>query len=117
MPLSSLVALPVPKMDSILETVPPVSGVTCGILSITAMISDSWHKGSGDLSCFVAEESRFSGTSSLPPHSSLGPEQGCVRCGSRLEPVEFGEFIFFGKCFNCSTWIFEDDELFEDLEE
>jgi hypothetical protein len=69
------------------------------------------------MSFFNAEKSRFSGISSPTLHTSLRLEQGCVQCGSRLEPVEFGKFNFSGKCFNCSVWISEDDEVFEDLED
>lgn len=67
------------------------------------------------MSFFDAGNSRLSWVSSLPLHTLVRPEQGCVQCGSRLEPVGFKQFSFSGKCFNCSEWISEDDELFEDL--
>ncbi len=69
------------------------------------------------MSHFNAGKSRFNWTPSLVPHTSVRPELGCVQCGSRLEPVEFGKFNFSGKCFNCSEWVSEDDEVFEDLED
>jgi hypothetical protein len=67
------------------------------------------------MSFFDAGKSRFSGVSSLPLRTSVRPEQGCVQCGSRLDPAGFGKLNFSGKCFNCSELIFEDDDVFEDL--
>ena len=64
---------------------------------------------------FDAGKSRLSRVSSLPLLTSVRPEQGCVQCGSRLDPVGFRKFNFSGKCFNCSEWISEDDEVLEDL--
>jgi hypothetical protein len=68
------------------------------------------------MSFFDAGTNRLSwASSSQPLPISVRPEQGCVQCGSRLDPVKFGKFNFSGKCFNCSGWIFEDDEVLEDL--
>ena len=67
------------------------------------------------MSFFDAGKRRVSWVFSLPLHTSVRPEQGCVQCGSRLDPVGFGKFNFSGKCFNCSEWISEDDAVFEDL--
>jgi hypothetical protein len=103
-------------MSSIVKTVLLASDVTCRISSSAVMISDNWHKRSGDMSFFDVGNSRLSWISPTP-HTSIRAEPGCVQCGSRLEPVEFGKFNFSGKCFNCSAWIPEDDEAFEDLED
>jgi hypothetical protein len=42
---------------------------------------------------------------------------GCVQCGSRLEVVEFGAANLTGKCFNCTNWISDEDEEFEELDD
>jgi hypothetical protein len=67
-----------------------------------------------DMSFFDAGMSRFSWASSQPLPTSVRPEQGCVQCGSRLDPAQFRKFNFSGKCFNCAGGISEDDEVFED---
>jgi hypothetical protein len=40
------------------------------------------------MSFFDARMSHFRWASSLPLPTSVRPEQGCVQCGSRLDPVE-----------------------------
>ena len=59
----------------------------------------------------------LTGCLSLPPQTSVRSEPGCVQCGSRLEPTGFGAFNYLGTCFNCSSWLSEDDEDFEDFED
>jgi hypothetical protein len=62
-------------------------------------------------------EKRRSTWISVIARTSLYPELGCVQCGSRLEAPEFGKFNLTGKCFNCSRWVSEEDEAFDDLED
>lgn len=69
------------------------------------------------MSFFDAGKKRFNWISSLPPQTSVRAEPGCVQCGSRLEPMGFGNFNFLGTCFNCSVRASEDDETFDDLDD
>jgi hypothetical protein len=50
-------------------------------------------------------------------HTSVRPEMGCVQCGSRLEAPGYGKFNLTGKCANCTNWISDEDETFEELED
>jgi hypothetical protein len=50
-------------------------------------------------------------------HTSLRPEEGCVQCGSRLEANAVTAPDFTGKCLNCSSWVSDEEDGFEDFEE
>ncbi|HEY1857759.1 hypothetical protein [Acidocella sp.] len=69
------------------------------------------------MSFFDAGKKRFNWAPSLPLQTSVRAEPGCVQCGSRLESAAVGKLNFLGTCFNCSVWVSEDDEDFEELED
>jgi hypothetical protein len=49
--------------------------------------------------------------------TSIRKTVGCVQCGSRLESSPTDPHNHSGKCFNCQSWISEDDETFEELDD
>ena len=49
--------------------------------------------------------------------SSVRRAPGCAQCGRTLEMNELGTFNLSGKCLNCTDWVSEDDEAFEELED
>jgi tRNA(Ile2) C34 agmatinyltransferase TiaS len=49
------------------------------------------------------------------PGRSVRRPPGCAQCGSRLQMDGQGKFAVSGKCSNCLTRIFEDDEFVEEL--
>ena len=60
--------------------------------------------------------SRFTWVTAVVATTSLRPEAGCVQCGSSLEVPASGPLNLTGKCFNCMSWISDEDESFEELE-
>ncbi len=51
-----------------------------------------------------------------PVQSLLRRDAGCVQCGALLETTEFGKTSLSGKCLNCTEWVSDDEEVFEDLD-
>jgi hypothetical protein len=49
-----------------------------------------------------------------PVKTSLLPQAGCVQCGSSLDSAVKN---LSGKCLNCESWVSDEDESFEDLED
>jgi hypothetical protein len=50
-----------------------------------------------------------------PVLTSLLQDPGCAQCGAELVLNEKG-ISLTGKCLNCSEWITDEDEIFEDEE-
>ncbi len=42
---------------------------------------------------------------------------GCNQCGSRLEAIGVEPLNHSGKCANCESFISEDDEVFDELDD
>jgi hypothetical protein len=59
---------------------------------------------------------RFTWISTIA-RTSLRPEAGCVQCGNSLEMPEYGKFNLTGRCINCASWISDEDEAFDELED
>ncbi len=51
-----------------------------------------------------------------PVQSLLRHDAGCVQCGASLATNDFGKTDPSGKCFNCTGWVSDEDEVFEDLD-
>jgi hypothetical protein len=52
-----------------------------------------------------------------PATASTRPELGCAQCGNRLDQPEFGSFNLTGKCLNCTSFVSDEDEIVDDLED
>jgi hypothetical protein len=68
------------------------------------------------MSYLESGEGRFRWTVALAG-TSIRKTVGCVQCGSRLESSPTDPHNHSGKCFNCQSWISEDDETFEELDD
>ncbi len=53
----------------------------------------------------------------VPALASIRKVEGCVQCGSKLELDGEGHVDLSGKCANCSGWVSDEDELFDELED
>jgi hypothetical protein len=51
-----------------------------------------------------------------PLQHSVSRAPGCVHCGRQLETNAVGIFPLSGKCDNCEHRIFDEDEIFDELE-
>jgi hypothetical protein len=60
---------------------------------------------------------RFTWIAATAPTASIRPEAGCVQCGSRLDSADTGIISLTGKCYNCISWISDEDEAFDDFED
>lgn len=54
---------------------------------------------------------------SASAHSSHRLKPGCVQCGSLLEVSEARKKNFSGKCFSCENWVFDEEEIFDEMED
>jgi hypothetical protein len=50
------------------------------------------------------------------PKRSLSRAPGCMHCGVKLEMNTFGMYPLSGKCESCIHRVFDEDEVFDDLE-
>jgi hypothetical protein len=66
---------------------------------------------------FLDPGKEIGGWIAAPARRSTRREPGCVQCGARLETDEAGKASGAGKCMNCSDWVSEEDEGFDDLED
>ncbi len=51
-----------------------------------------------------------------PVLTSIRKDPGCAQCGAELVLNEKG-ISLNGKCLNCSEWITDEDEIFDDNDE
>ncbi len=49
--------------------------------------------------------------------SSVRKTVGCVQCGSGLDGGAHDPHNHSGKCLNCQSWVSEEDECFEELDD